>query len=339
MHQSPSESSGIAIELVNCAKSYSGQRVLDSLSLRVNAGETLVLLGPSGCGKSTTLRLIAGLESPDDGGKVLFDGRDVTALPIEQRQVGMVFQSYALFPNMNVRENVEYGLKVRGIAKERRHERATLMMEMVEIDALQSRAIGQLSGGQRQRVALARALAPQPQVLLLDEPLTALDARLRESLRTELNALLRSLKTTAIYVTHDQVEAMALADRITVMDRGRLCQVGTPDEIYYQPRNAFVADFIGSMNRVQRGGREMMFRPEDSRLVPIAEPHEMTGEVVQTQFLGERMLVMLRLDSGATATQNMLVYVSSRQAPAVGTRMGLQVANDGWIDMTQMRSA
>ncbi|HQS08150.1 MAG TPA: ABC transporter ATP-binding protein, partial [Xanthobacteraceae bacterium] len=196
---------GAAITLARCAKTFAdGTRALEPLDLSIASGETLVLLGPSGCGKTTTLRIIAGLEAPDAGGTVTFDGADVTALPIEKRNVGMVFQSYALFPNMNVVENVSYGLRVRGVAKAERLKRAAEVLEMMRIDALATRRIDQLSGGQRQRVALARALAVRPRAILLDEPLTALDAALREHLRTEIDALLRSLAITAIYVTHDQ---------------------------------------------------------------------------------------------------------------------------------------
>ncbi len=209
-----------------------------------------MLLGPSGCGKTTTLRIIAGLESPDRGGQVLFDGVDVTPVPIEKRNVGMVFQSYALFPNMSVADNIEYGLKVRGMPAAQRTARVREMLAMMHIEPLAQRRIDQLSGGQRQRVALARAIATRPRVLLLDEPLTALDAKLRDSLRLEIDRLLRSLNITTVYVTHDQAEAMALGDRIAVMEHGRIAQIGSPQDIYCAPASAFVADFIGTMNRI-----------------------------------------------------------------------------------------
>ena len=196
---------GVAIALRDCAKTFpDATRAVGPIDLDVAAGETLVLLGPSGCGKTTLLRIIAGLESPDSGGRVLFDGADVTALPIERRNIGMVFQSYALFPNMNVIDNVAYGLRVRGIGRLERRRQAGDVLAMMRIDELAVRRIDQLSGGQRQRVALARALAVRPRALLLDEPLTALDALLRDTLRSEIDALLRSLKITAVYVTHDQ---------------------------------------------------------------------------------------------------------------------------------------
>ena len=227
-----------------------GTRALEPIDLEIAAGETIVLLGPSGCGKTTTLRIIAGLESPDTGGQVLFDGIDVTPVPIERRNVGMVFQSYALFPNMSVAGNVEYGLKVRGMPAAQRSARVREMLAMMHIEALAQRQIDQLSGGQRQRVALARAIATRPRVLLLDEPLTALDAKLRDSLRLEIDRLLRSLNITTVYVTHDQAEAMALGDRIAVMEHGRIAQIGSPQDIYCAPASSFVADFIGTMNRI-----------------------------------------------------------------------------------------
>jgi putative spermidine/putrescine transport system ATP-binding protein len=280
---------------------------VEPLDLTINGGETVVFLGPSGCGKTTTLRTIAGLESPDTGGRVLFDDTDVTPLSIEKRNVGMVFQSYALFPNMNVASNIGYGLKIRKRAQAEIAGRVAEMLAMMRIEALADRNIDQLSGGQRQRVALARALAVQPRALLLDEPLTALDAKLRDSLRLEIDQLLRRLRITAIYVTHDQAEAMALGDRIVVMEHGRVAQVGRPRDIYQRPATRFVAEFIGTMNRM--GGQvrdgafvtpagaipwpdapvnatEVLFRPED---VTLAEgtPH-LNGTVAAAFFLGDR---------------------------------------------------
>jgi len=240
----------IEVTLSSCAKTFQGQRVLEPVDLTIGAGETLVLLGPSGCGKTTTLRMIAGLEKPDAGGRVRFGSDDVTHLPIERRQVGMVFQSYALFPNMSVRENIAYGLRIRKLPGEAIRQRVDELLVLTELQAHGDKAIDVLSGGQRQRVALARALAPQPRVLLLDEPLTALDARLRDVLRAEMNTLLRELGVTTVYVTHDQAEAMALGDRIAVMSAGRIEQIGTPREVYFKPVNRRVAQFVGTMNRL-----------------------------------------------------------------------------------------
>jgi putative spermidine/putrescine transport system ATP-binding protein len=307
----------VSIRLDRCARTFEdGTRALEATDLTIQAGETVVFLGPSGCGKTTTLRLVAGLDEPDVGGKVWFGDEDVTAIPIERRNVGMVFQSYALFPNMSVEENVAYGLRVRKVPADQRELRVQESLEMMHITDLANRRIDQLSGGQRQRVALARAIAPRPRVLLLDEPLTALDAKLRENLRVEIDRLLRSLGITTVYVTHDQGEAMALGDRIAVMDKGRIAQIGTPEEIYRAPANAFVADFIGTMNRlfgrvennslVFPGGRVnwsgpppaagLMFRPEDLQLAAPGSGN-FIAQVVSAFFLGDH--VRLVLDAGA----------------------------------------
>jgi putative spermidine/putrescine transport system ATP-binding protein len=330
----------VAIRLRDCAKTFpDGTRALEPLSLEIAAGETVVLLGPSGCGKTTTLRIIAGLESPDAGGRVLFGDDDVTALPIEKRGVGMVFQSYALFPNMTVAQNVGYGLRVRGMDPAERERRVAEMLALVDLASFGPRRIDQLSGGQRQRVALARALAIRPRVLLLDEPLTALDAKLREQLRVEIDRLLRSLDITAVYVTHDQAEAMALGDRIVVMERGRIAQAGTPQEVYHQPATAFVADFIGTMNRISGeisdghlvwpsgrlplgsiDSRDVMFRPEDVRLVDAGE-HHFHGTVVSSFFLGDH--TRLVVDAGAPSP--LVVETTERRTWPRGERVHLAV--------------
>src|SRR5216110_3394029 len=267
---------GASVRIETCGKTFAdGTRALEPATLNIARGETLVLLGPSGCGKTTLLRIIAGLETPDDGGRVFFGGDDVTPLPIERRNVGMVFQSYALFPNMSVAENVGYGLRIRG---ELTPAKVDELLALVQLGGYGARRVDQLSGGQRQRVALARALAVRPRALLLDEPLTALDAKLREQLRADIDRLLRSLAITAVYVTHDQSEAMALGDRIAVMQAGEIVQIGTPKDIYYQPRSAFVADFIGTMNRVRLNGSEALFRPEDTRIV-LPEQAQFSGTI------------------------------------------------------------
>ena len=286
----------IAIRLRACGKTWAGgARGLLPIDMDITAGETLVLLGPSGCGKTTLLRLIAGLEMPDAGGQVLFDGKDVTRLPIERRNVGMVFQSYALFPNMDVTGNIGYGLRVRGTPKNEVQKRVAEMLEMMQLTEFRNRSIDALSGGQRQRVALARAIAPRPQVLLLDEPLSALDARLREQLRQEIDTLLRALGITAIYVTHDQSEAMALGDRICVMDAGRIAQIGSGRDLYDHPANAFVADFIGDANKYVTQTGEVILRPEELSLRP--NPN---GAFVITRmtFLGPVLRVMVRHRDG-----------------------------------------
>lgn len=330
---------GAAITLTGCAKTFTdGTRALEPLDLSIAAGETLVLLGPSGCGKTTTLRIIAGLEAPDAGGRVAFDGADVTRLPIEKRNVGMVFQSYALFPNMSVIENVAYGLRVRGVPHAERMRRAASVLELMRIEALANRRIDQLSGGQRQRVALARALAVRPRAILLDEPLTALDAALREHLRAEIDALLRSLAITAIYVTHDQAEALALGDRIVVMRQGAIAQVGTPREVYFKPADGFVADFVGVTNRLEgqvRAGRfesaagsidhrgadaaqaVIAFRPESARVCG-RDQAPLRFTVAQVHFLGARQRLVLT--AGAS---RIIAEAGPQEALAVGDEVGL----------------
>jgi putative spermidine/putrescine transport system ATP-binding protein len=313
----------VAIHLQGCAKTFpDGTRALEPLSLDIVPGETVVLLGPSGCGKTTTLRIIAGLESPDAGGRVLFDADDVTALPIEKRGVGMVFQSYALFPNMTVAENVGYGLRVRNVPAADRRKRIDEMLALVDLGAFGDRRVDQLSGGQRQRVALARALAIRPRVLLLDEPLTALDAKLREQLRVEIDRLLRSLGITSVYVTHDQAEAMALGDRIIVMEKGRIAQSGTPRDIYHRPASAFVADFIGTMNRMRREGRDVMFRPEAVRVVDEGR-HDVAATVVSAFFLGDRTRLAVEA-SGST----LIVDTAERRAWSRGETVHLAIDAD-----------
>ena len=286
----------IAISLRACGKTWAGgARGLLPIDMDITAGETLVLLGPSGCGKTTLLRLIAGLEMPDAGGQVLFDGKDVTRLPIERRNVGMVFQSYALFPNMDVTGNIGYGLRVRGTPKNEVQKRVAELLEMMQLTEFKHRSIDALSGGQRQRVALARAIAPRPQVLLLDEPLSALDARLRDQLRQEIDTLLRALGITAIYVTHDQSEAMALGDRICVMEAGRIAQIGSGRDLYHHPANTFVADFIGDANKYVTQTGEVILRPEELSLRP-----DMNGAFMITRvtFLGPVLRVMVRHRDG-----------------------------------------
>jgi putative spermidine/putrescine transport system ATP-binding protein len=339
----------VSIALTRCAKTFHGTRVLEPIDLAIGAGETLVLLGPSGCGKTTTLRIIAGLETPDAGGTVAFGDEDVTRLPIERRQVGMVFQSYALFPNLNVRENVGYGLRIAKVEPALARRRVDELLTMMRLEAHGEKPIDQLSGGQRQRVALARALAREPRVLLLDEPLTALDARLRDTLRREMNALLRGLGVTTVYVTHDQAEAMELGDRIVVMSAGRIEQVGTPREIYYHPANRHVAQFVGTINRLAgqwrdgtlqtTGGTvavpsavkrveqaELFFRPEDARIVEPSSAN-LVGTVEGVAFLGERT----RVTVAGAAPDALLIDAPGRVQLARGQAVGVEIAPEGLI--------
>lgn len=320
-----------AISLRGCARTWpDGTRALTPIDLDIPAGRTVVLLGPSGCGKTTLLRIIAGLDQPDPGGRVLFDGEDVTRRPIEARDVGMVFQSYALFPNMTVRQNIAYGLKVRRMGRAAITARVDEMLALVRIEALADRRIDQLSGGQRQRTALARAIAVRPRLLLLDEPLTALDAALREHLRTEIDGLLRALGITAVYVTHDQAEAMVLGDEIIVMNAGRIAQAGSPRDIYHHPADDFVAGFIGTMNRATApDGTAILFRPEDARIVPAGSAL-LTATVAAVHFLGDRCRV--KLDGAAGETW--MLDLPPRDGLTLGQTIGIDVPDMARIALT-----
>ena len=334
---------GASVRIENCGKTFAdGTRALDPASLDIARGETLVLLGPSGCGKTTMLRIIAGLEAPDAGGKVLFDGKDMTSTPIERRNVGMVFQSYALFPNMSVADNIGYGLKIRGVPKGERSARVAELVALTNITGLESRRIDQLSGGQRQRVALARAVAIRPGVLLLDEPLTALDAALRERLRGELNRLLRALGITTIYVTHDQAEAMELGDRVVVMRKGAIAQIGSPRDIYFAPRSRFVAEFVGAANIIDAplddgylilpGGRQpvgsnatlpaaaAMIRPESIAIVDAAGA-ALSGTIDSVSFIGDKQ----RLVVTGASSKPLSIDAPNTMAVVPGDRVGLSI--------------
>ncbi len=235
------------LDLKGVSKSFGNTRAVEPTDLSFPKGELTALLGPSGCGKTTLLRMIAGLEQPTRG-VIRLDGSDITALPAHQRKFGMVFQSFALFPHYSVRENVAYSLTIGGASKSDAFEKASQLLDTVQLGGFGDRRIGELSGGQRQRVAIARALAQEPEVFLLDEPMSALDAKLREEMQVELRLLQQRLGITTIVVTHDQREAMTMADQIVVMSNGRVEQIAHPQEIYHKPANAFVADFIGKAN-------------------------------------------------------------------------------------------
>jgi putative spermidine/putrescine transport system ATP-binding protein len=237
------------LELRELHKKFGDVTALDDLTLEIGSGEFVSLLGPSGCGKTTALRIVAGFETATRG-RVVVDGEDVTPVPANKRNMGMVFQAYSLFPNMTARENVEFGLRVRGAERADRRNRAGELLDLVGLATQMDRYPHQLSGGQQQRVALARALAIQPAVLLLDEPLSALDAKVRTQLREEIRRIQTQLGITTVYVTHDQEEALSISDRVVVMSQGRLEQVGTPADIYRDPRTPFVAEFVGTMNRL-----------------------------------------------------------------------------------------
>ncbi len=235
------------IEIKNVSKIYGDTKAVNNVTLGINDGEMMVLLGPSGCGKSTLLRMIAGLIDVTNG-NILFNDNDVTNLPSQKRNTAMVFQSYALFPHMNVLENVSFGLKARHFSRSEIDVKVKEILELVELSDLKDRKIHELSGGQRQRVALARALVIKPDILLLDEPLSNLDEKLRVTMRQNIKKLQQDFKITSLYVTHDQEEAMSIADRITIMNYGNIMQIGTPNNIYYKPQNDFVAGFVGQAN-------------------------------------------------------------------------------------------
>ncbi|NLC72146.1 MAG: spermidine/putrescine ABC transporter ATP-binding protein, partial [Ruminococcaceae bacterium] len=235
------------IRLRDCRMEFDGETVLDSINLYINNKEFLTLLGPSGCGKTTTLRIIGGFLQPT-GGDIIFDGEKINDVPPHLRRVNTVFQKYALFPHLDVYDNVAFGLRISKLPESEVDERVMEMLRIVSLSGFEDRRISQLSGGQQQRVAIARALVNRPQVLLLDEPLGALDLRLRKDMQNELKRIHQQMDITFIYVTHDQEEALSMSDTVVVMDRGRIQQIGTPEGIYNEPKNAFVADFIGESN-------------------------------------------------------------------------------------------
>jgi len=235
------------IDLINISKSYGENVILDDLNLYVRENEFITLLGPSGCGKTTTLRLIGGFETPDKG-KILFDGEDITNKPANERQLNTVFQKYSLFPNMTVGENIAFGLRIKKKSESYIREKIDYSLNLVNLQGYENRSIDELSGGQQQRIAIARAIVNEPKVLLLDEPLGALDLKMRQSMQYELMRLKEELGITFIYVTHDQEEALTMSDTIVVMNQGYIQQIGTPEDIYNEPENAFVADFIGESN-------------------------------------------------------------------------------------------
>ena len=279
------------LNLNNLGKRFGTQWILRGLNLQVESGECVALLGPSGCGKSTALRLIAGLEAPDEG-TIDLDGTSLNRIPAERRRIGMVFQSYALFPHLSVRDNLNLGLRIRGVSKTDRLERIGAVLETVQLAAQAERRPHQLSGGQRQRVALARALLRDPQLYLLDEPMSNLDAQLRDELRPELRRLILQGPQPVLYVTHDQQEAMALANRIAVIRSGRIEQIGTPEELYKTPASSFVAGFIGrpQINLLEDGpGVTVGIRPEDLRF----DARGMPCRIISREWQGSSQLLLL----------------------------------------------
>ncbi|MDP4163307.1 MAG: ABC transporter ATP-binding protein [Bacillota bacterium] len=286
------------VSIEQIAKSFTGQTVLHDLNLSFEKGEFVTLLGPSGCGKSTLLRILAGLLQPEQG-RIKIDGKEVTNVKAKDRQIGMVFQSYALFPNMNVFENIAFGLKMKKLDKSTIQQKVERMVNLVGLNGKETAYPRDLSGGQQQRVALARSLVTEPKVLLLDEPLSALDAQIRKNLQKQLRSIQRELNMTTVLVTHDQEEAMAVSDRIYILNEGRIAQSGTPHEIYTKPANEFVARFIGNYNVFSKNELSLLFgsstelthdlyavRPEALSAEKKAGGYELTGKIEKVMMLG-----------------------------------------------------
>lgn len=343
----------MTLTLTNIAKTFSdGTKALLPSDLEIAKGEIVSLLGPSGCGKSTLLRIVAGLEAPDPGAKIVFDGEDVTQQSVETRKIGMVFQSYALFPNMSVRGNIGYGLKMQKLPRVEIDARVDEVIALCRLEDYADRAITALSGGQRQRVALARAMAPRPRVLLLDEPLSALDAALRGQLRDELAILLRQFGITAIFVTHDQDEAMAIADRVAVMSQGEVAQIGTPEALYRNPATGFVARFVGDAmplsGRINADqlhlpggvlalpkhaeGHEVLVRAEDIR---IDAQGPITARVETVTFLGTHYRIAL---AGVTEGPLFALH-TGLSAPELGSEVRLSIAPEALLVLPEEAAA
>ena len=288
------------LQLQQIRKSFADTEVLKGIDLEAGQGEFITLLGASGCGKTTTLRIIAGLELPDSG-KVILERRDITDWEPNKRDVNTVFQNYALFPHMNVADNVGYGLKIRKVPKAQITERVERALRLVQLEEYGKRMPDQLSGGQKQRIAIARAVINEPKVLLLDEPLGALDLKLRRQMQLELKRLQKQLGITFIYITHDQEEAINMSDRIGVMHEGVLEQMGTPNEVYYQPRTSYVADFVGNANILHKNGETLAIRSENIRMDGESVCTQ-DAVVVEKSFAGGQLRILFRLSDGQLLT-------------------------------------
>lgn len=336
------------IRLVDCRKEFDGEVVLDSINLDIKDKEFLTLLGPSGCGKTTTLRIIGGFLRPDSG-QVIFDGRVINDVPPHKRKINTVFQKYALFTHLNVFENIAFGLRVQRpkLSEQEISRRVYDALELVALKGFEKRSVGQLSGGQQQRIAIARAIVNRPQVLLLDEPLGALDLKLRKDMQRELKQIQQQVGITFIYVTHDQEEALTMSDTVVVMNKGEIQQIGTPVDIYNEPKNAFVADFIGESNiidgvMVQDGvvkmyGRsfacvdkgfapnesvDVVIRPEDIDIVPV-EQGQLTGTVTDVTFKGMQYDIIVDF-------QGFKWLIQTTDHSPVGAKIGVKIDPDGF---------
>lgn len=333
------------VDMQGLQRFFGEVKALDGFDLQIQTGELVALLGPSGCGKTTALRLLAGLDMPD-GGKIYVDGKDITSLPANKREMGMVFQAYSLFPNLTAIENVAFGLKVRGQDSNTRLKKANELLELVGLSSQANRFSHQMSGGQQQRVALARALAIEPKVLLLDEPLSALDAKVRTQLRDEIRRIQIEVGTTTLFVTHDQEEAMAMADRVGVMSNGKLEQIDRPNIVYSSPTSAFVASFVGAMNRlpakldankvhtlgqsIAHGGGASgsdlvaLIRPESIEVSLSKSSGAKTGSVLARSFLGPQ--TRLTIVTSETKTNIHVDLPSSEAGPfSPGTLVDLKI--------------
>ena len=288
------------LQLQQIRKSFANTEVLKGIDLEAGQGEFITLLGASGCGKTTTLRIIAGLELPDSG-QVILEGHNITDWEPNKRDVNTVFQNYALFPHMNVADNVGYGLKIRKVPKAQIAERVERALRLVQLEEYGKRMPDQLSGGQKQRIAIARAVINEPKVLLLDEPLGALDLKLRRQMQLELKRLQKQLGITFIYITHDQEEAINMSDRIGVMHEGVLEQMGTPNEVYYRPRTSYVADFVGNANILHKNGETLAVRSENIRMDGESVCTQ-EAVVVEKSFAGGQLRILFRLSDGQLLT-------------------------------------
>lgn len=288
------------LQLQQIRKSFANTEVLKGIDLEARQGEFITLLGASGCGKTTTLRIIAGLELPDSG-QVILEGHNITDWEPNKRDVNTVFQNYALFPHMNVADNVGYGLKIRKVPKAEIAERVERALRLVQLEEYGKRMPDQLSGGQKQRIAIARAVINEPKVLLLDEPLGALDLKLRRQMQLELKRLQKQLGITFIYITHDQEEAINMSDRIGVMHEGVLEQMGTPNEVYYRPRTSYVADFVGNANILHKNGETLAIRSENIRMDGESVCTQ-EAVVVEKSFAGGQLRILFRLSDGQLLT-------------------------------------
>ena len=334
------------IELIDISKSFDKELVLDEFDLSIKENEFITLLGPSGCGKTTTLRILGGFETPDTG-KVMFKGEDITSLAPNKRHINTVFQKYALFPNMNIAENIAFGLKISGKSRDYIKDKVEYALKLVNLSGYEKRKVDSLSGGQQQRIAIARAIVNEPKVLLLDEPLGALDLKLRQEMQYELIRLKNELGITFLYVTHDQEEALTMSDRVVVMKDGEIQQIGTPQDIYNEPKNAFVADFIGESNiidgvmvrdkLVKMYGREfpcldggfapnepvdVVIRPEDIDIVPV-EQGQLAGTVTNVTFKGMQYDIIVDF-------RGFKWLIQTTDHSPVGARIGVKIDPDGF---------